>query len=956
MIKRITYIALAFALLLLGYAPEAKAQIAITQTLTPEQIAARLQGVGISVTAVRIIRCSPAAQGGFDVINSAGEINAVGLGNSGIILSTGTLVVNPTTQVAAPASVALSTNLPNPISPEGTTELALFPVGATVNLDGDAQLQAIAGQPIFDVCHIEIDIIPEGNEIRFPFTFASEEYPTFVNSTFNDAFGFFITSNEPDGFNYTDVNLAVIPTTTTPVTINTINWGNVGGGVVSNPDFYYHNVNQSLGANIANPTLYPISPNGQFIAFNGLTRNLAAVTAVDPCKSYTIKLKIGDGGDGTLDSGVFIERIQSDLLEIDVPLTSWDGCGDIEYAVSRPLADGNTIAYGVDYSGSAVANGVIDPAALPSNFSITNDGSFSFTIEPDYNLINPTAGDTLIIRLIGDSNCPGLPSVLYDSSAIIILPPVNIGADQIACINFAEPVSFFANYYYYGVYTWTVTGANPQVSNDINFTYTPTNPGVDVVTLQVDNGSGCIDTDEAIVQVFGSTVPLSIGDDRLLGVGEQALLEANQVYTSYLWQDVSGAVPVTLTTDSVFVFNALAPGIYTIRLTVFAGFPTCETIDEVTVFVLGNVNLGADQMICSNESATLDVTDPLIPAGTEVSYQWFEDGVLIEDATTEIYNTPPYAAPTQSLLIKTYRVRRTATLTSGAANVSEDEVVITFYPTPVIGANDVELCDDDMVLLDATLVNEATANYALYTWYNAETYATNPIPLSTTAVLEAQLGSYVVEVTTDVCFEAKIVNVTCEEELPVGGGFNPYRITLQGTPGYRSAQLVWNAPAEDEQPVYYYEIFGFSGNSLSTRLGVTTEPNFAVTGLINGVRYQFAVRAVYKNRNNVEYRTAFSNVVTIVPSVVLGTDEEVLNETFTVFPNPNNGNFAIKWESHLGAQAEVMVLNTAGKTVHTQANLQSGQEIALNQVPNGLYIVVVKMGDTVLKQKVSIIR
>jgi hypothetical protein len=957
MIKNLTHLTLVLlSCLVWCFSAKVEAQITITQTLTPAEIAQRLQGVGIAVTDVRIIRCHPTAQGGFDVIQPLDEIGAINLGNTGIVMASGNILTSPTIQVGAPATTTLSTDLPNPISPTGTTQLGLFPPGTTVNLDGDALLQALSGQSIFDVCHIEIDIIPEGNEIRFPFTFASEEYPTFVNTTFNDAFGFFLSGPHPLGGNYVDFNLAVVPGTATPVTINTINWGQAGGAggcPATNPNFYYHNLAQVLCSN-ATPPNFPVSPNGTRIAYNGLTRNLVAEAEVVPCQTYTIKLKIADGGDGILDSGVFIEKIQSDLLNVNVPLTSWDGCGDLTYGVSRNVIDGNTINYTLDYSGSATLNGVVDATSLPTNFSITNNGSFNLTITPDYSLVNPN-GDTLIVRLVGNSLCPGLPPVLYDSAVVILVPPLNIGPDQIACLNFPDPVEVFPNYNYYGTYTWTVTGANPQTFVGQNFSYIPTAPGVDEVVLVVNNGSGCIDTDTMIVQVFGSQVPLTIGADQILAVGEQTVLEANQVYTSYLWEDVSGGGNTFLTNDSVFVFTATTPGQFDIKLTVFSGFPTCETSDQVSIFVINNVDLGPDLEVCSNEVVTLDATDPFVPPIAQVSFQWFEDGVAIDGATSVTFSAPPYVAPTDAVLVKTYRVRRTVTLTSGAQNVSEDEVVVTYYPTPVIGANDTELCDDDVVTLDATLLNENVMNYATYVWYNAASY---PIPLSTNAAVEVQLGSYIVEATTDVCFEAKLINVTCpNQELPVNAGFRPYRITLVGVAGYNRAELTWNPAEEDQRPVYYYEIFyGFTSSLQSVRIGTSTEPRFTVTGLLNGQRYQFAVRAVYKMNNEREVRSDFSNTVFVTPSVVLGTDEEKLSEKLSLFPNPNQGSFTLGWAAHLGEKAQVSLLNLAGQQIAPATTLQNGETISFQTLPNGLYIVVVKLGDTVLKQKVSVVR
>jgi hypothetical protein len=61
--------------------------------------------------------------------------------------------------------------------------------------------------------------------LKFRYAFGSEEYMEFANSSFNDVFGFFISGPNPSGGSYTNQNIALIPGTATPVTINNVNGG-----------------------------------------------------------------------------------------------------------------------------------------------------------------------------------------------------------------------------------------------------------------------------------------------------------------------------------------------------------------------------------------------------------------------------------------------------------------------------------------------------------------------------------------------------------------------------------------------------------------------------------------------------------------------------------------------------------------------------------------------------------
>ena len=75
-----------------------------------------------------------------------------------------------------------------------------------------------APRPINDAATYEITFIPTSDTLRFRYCFASEEYPEYGCSDYNDIFGFFIT-----GPGYpVPTNIALIPGTNLPVAINNI--------------------------------------------------------------------------------------------------------------------------------------------------------------------------------------------------------------------------------------------------------------------------------------------------------------------------------------------------------------------------------------------------------------------------------------------------------------------------------------------------------------------------------------------------------------------------------------------------------------------------------------------------------------------------------------------------------------------------------------------------------------
>jgi len=50
-----------------------------------------------------------------------------------------------------------------------------------------------AGFQTFDASILEFDFIPQSDTLKFNYIFGSEEYPEYVNSGYNDVFGFFIS-------------------------------------------------------------------------------------------------------------------------------------------------------------------------------------------------------------------------------------------------------------------------------------------------------------------------------------------------------------------------------------------------------------------------------------------------------------------------------------------------------------------------------------------------------------------------------------------------------------------------------------------------------------------------------------------------------------------------------------------------------------------------------------------
>ena len=160
-----------------------------------------------------------------------------------------------------------------------------------------------SNQPIFDATILEFEFTPTVDSVTFEYVFASEEYCDYVNTEFNDVFGFFISGPSINGgFSNNAENIAVVPGTNDYVSINTLN-------INSNPAFYVDNVpigqiQQDIGCTTEPSTP---SPTSDFIEYDGFSVPLQAIANVVPCETYTIKLAVADVGDGFFDSAVMLK-------------------------------------------------------------------------------------------------------------------------------------------------------------------------------------------------------------------------------------------------------------------------------------------------------------------------------------------------------------------------------------------------------------------------------------------------------------------------------------------------------------------------------------------------------------------------------------------------------------------------------------------------------------------------
>lgn len=167
----------------------------------------------------------------------------------------------------------------------------------------DDLLSILGPSSVNNISKMTITFIPKGDSLFLDYVFASEEYPEYVCSQFNDLFGVFLSGPGVDGpFENNAINIATIPNSDLPVAINSINHGEIGvsGGTAE----YCFGENGSLDYS----HLFNFTNLDQGPVYGGFTNVLTARARVQACETYQIKLVIADAEDEQFDSGVFFDN------------------------------------------------------------------------------------------------------------------------------------------------------------------------------------------------------------------------------------------------------------------------------------------------------------------------------------------------------------------------------------------------------------------------------------------------------------------------------------------------------------------------------------------------------------------------------------------------------------------------------------------------------------------------
>lgn len=556
-------------------------QLSVSTGLTPTQYVQNyLIGSGVTVSNVTFVG-NAQQLGSFSGTNSnIGFDYGLVLGSTDVteLQGVGTDIIAGQTNVSG-----VTTN---------STNGDLLSVAQSVTSNPDSYLIS----EIHDLALLEFDFVPQSDLVTFNFVFGSDEYTTYVNSQYNDVFGFFVSGpgitgpySSPAAFPNGSMNLALVPGTSSPITISTI----------------YPTGTFSGDPNGLNPQYYVDNTTGTTNALNGFTVPIPISFPVQCGETYHFKFAVADCQDDYLGTVVFLQggSFASQGVDIAVATVSGDttvieNCSDAQFIFSRPQDQlGDTLIVNYDIGGTATNNvdytGLINPVTfLPGEDSIT------LTLHPVGDGISE-GPESVIITAITVTAC-GDTVITTGTIYIIDGPELNIVETDtlIHCTTDSVQVSaYVTNGYGPYTYQWSYlnqTGdtayvpGTPNGSYDYYVTATDAcgNTGMDTVTVVV-NQTLAIDT----MMTFDASA--CANDGAVSGMGEGITGQPH-----YHWEGPNTGGPVHIDAS---VMQNLSPGWYV--------FTISDNYCSVTDSVYLNGDPGPIAQIGASDSSGCDPLD-----------------------------------------------------------------------------------------------------------------------------------------------------------------------------------------------------------------------------------------------------------------------------------------------------------------------------------------------------------
>lgn len=485
----------------------------------------------------------------------------------------------------------------------------------------------------YDAAMLQFDFVPSSSPISFNYVFASDEYPTWVCSDYNDKFAFLVTSLSNDGLNYKYKNIALIPGTKLLVEINSVNSGHPGNG------------DSAQCTSLIYSKYYVDNIGGKSIIYNGFTTVFAATIDVVPCMSYRLRMAIADINDAFVDSGVFLQansltgnsfaKVSYQHPEVDSTQMVRD-CNDaiVTFKFAKPVTNDSLIHFSLK-GGKYNTDFTTNPLFPDTSCFITIKAKQKTTMFIIHALKGGSAKSLKITVITG---CGAVPPVVIN---IRDIPPINVtaSADTSICKGDKAFISVNARSGL-GKYTYRWSSHPSGFSSDLPAPGLVSPQDTTIYTAIVTDGCS-VDSAKIKVDVFNAAVK---GSAVICKGGNTTLKAGIGNGLSYQWyyegKIINGATDKTLSIDSAGTYYVIES----------SDILKCtQASDTIKVKI---VPLPEAELIPKKKDTTIAVDKSVVlkaNTGKGYTYQWLKNNNKIEGATESMYTVTEEG--TYSLLV-----------------------------------------------------------------------------------------------------------------------------------------------------------------------------------------------------------------------------------------------------------------------------------------------------------------
>ena len=733
-----------------------KAQFTVDTTLNAFSYINNLVGLGVSFGNVQF-------QGdGQSIGYFTGAGNNLGF-NSGIVISTG---------LAADADNN-TTNFASGILTNGLTDIPEL-VNNVPNCGGATNDGSI----------LSFEFVPQSSPVSFRYIFASEEYPDYVCSDYNDAFVFLISGPGIVG----EQNLAFVPGTNDPITINSINNGNIGGSVFLPSD----------PCILTNTQYFNFTPPND-IVYNGFTEVMTAVADVVPCSTYTLRLILADGCDSGFDSAVFLEAnsfgaapIAISQTTLNGDSTTYEGCAPAVLQFTRQNPDPFDYIFPFTLTGSAV-NGV-DYSPIPPTITIpAGQTSVQLSINA---LADGTIEGSETVELNYETVCGTISTIVYitEPPAVVVTPdpapslcggqgPVTVSASA------SSGVPAYTYSWSGGLGTGTSISVNPLATTTYTFTATDfcgTSASVDITVP--------VGTTPDVPVIALPVAPICEGEEIIISAS------TTTVGASLFWSGPNSFATNGVGTIQIPNATVANDGIYS----VYSSLNGCNSAPATVTMLVkprpSNPVITTNSPVC--EGNPINLAAAVVPGNSVITWtgpnNFAATGTVVSVASASLSDGGVYAA--------TASLNGCDALAAGSALV----VVNDTPDAPAITSNSPVCAGYDLQL-------NTTQTADSYSWTGPQAWTSTIQNATRPALTSAQAGNYSLAITINGCTSpAASLNV-----LVIDASFVPPIVS--NSPVCEGSALTFNTPAINNAQYFWSGPNGFTSNLQSVSIPSSAE-------------------------------------------------------------------------------------------------------------------------------------